>query len=349
METYGWKPLHQAVATIFRSAGSGEREAGLVADQLVEANLRGHDSHGVGMVPRYVENVLSGDLHPNSELVVSADLGAMLVCDGQRGFGQVMGHDAMALGIERAGKTGTCIVSLRDSHHLGRIGHWAEQCAEAGLVSVHFVNVICDPLVVPFGGTTARMGTNPFTAGFPRENGAPPIVVDFATSRLAFGKVRVAHNKDEDVEPGVLLTSQGHPTTDPSVMFDDPRGALLTFGEHKGSALSLACELLGGAVSGATVQSGPPADQAILNSMFSVLIDPAHSGLGSDYAGRTESVLRWFQSENSEDLTGVRLPGDPERDTRKRRTRDGIPIDPNTMAEIHEAANRVGVTSLDLG
>lgn len=347
--TYDWQRLRGAVDTIFRSAGSSERESRLIADHLIEANLRGHDSHGVGMIPQYVTNVVGGDLLPNQSLAVSADIGALLVCDGLRGFGQVMAHDAMALGIARAKEIGTCIVCLRDSHHIGRIGHWAEQCAAAGIVSVHFVNVVCNPLVVPHGGTVARMGTNPFTAGFPGDEGAPPIIVDFATSTLAFGKVRVAHNKGEEVPPGVLVDSEGTPTNDPSVMFDKARGALLPFGGHKGSALSLACELLGGAVAGATVQSGPPKDKAVLNSMFSVLVDPARAGLGADYAERRASVIDWFQSENGDRATDIKVPGAPERETRECRLRDGIPVDATTIEEIRDAARDAGVESLDLG
>ena len=129
----------------------------------------------------------------------------------------------MVLGIARARDLGTCIVSLRDSHHIGRIGHWAEQCAEAGLVSIDFVNVVSEPSVAPFGGTMPRLGTNPFAAGFPRPEG-PPIVVDFATSRWAVGKVRVAFNKGEEVPPGTLLDAAGQPTLDASALFGVPFG-----------------------------------------------------------------------------------------------------------------------------
>jgi uncharacterized oxidoreductase len=198
-------PLEEFARDIFRGLGSQEREAALVARHLVEANLRGHDSHGVGMIPGYARNAQAGELVLNRTLEVALDLTAMLICEGGHGAGQVMAHDAMALGIARAKQNGSCIVLLRNSHHIGRIGHWAEQCAQAGIVSVHFVNVVSDPAVAPFGGTRARLGTNPFAVGVPRPE-APPIIVDFATSRWAVGKVRVAMNKGEAVPPGIRST-----------------------------------------------------------------------------------------------------------------------------------------------
>jgi uncharacterized oxidoreductase len=143
----------------------------------------------------------TGALTLNQSLAVALDAGPLILCDGLAGLGQAMAHDAMAIGIERARATGACILGLRNSHHIGRIGHWAEQCATAGLVSIHFVNVISEPAVAPFGGTQARIGTNPFAVGIPRAQ-EPPVIVDFATSRLAMGKVRVAYNKGEPVPPG---------------------------------------------------------------------------------------------------------------------------------------------------
>lgn len=340
---YDWRKLRATTEAIFVAIGSSAREAGLIAAHLVEASLTGHDSHGVGLIPGYVESARRGDLVLNQELRIFRDTGAICICDAGRGAGQVMAHDAMVLGIERAKASGSCVVGLRDSYHIGRIGHWAEQCAAAGLVSIHFVNVIAEPMVAPFGGTARRLGTNPFAAGFPRGDGGPPVVVDFATSVLALGKVRVANNKGVPVPDGALMDAHGRPTTDPSVMFAQPMGALLPFGKHKGSALALACELMGAAVFGATVLTGPPERSAILNSMFSVLVDPAALGLGPDYAARQADVAAWFASE-----PGVSLPGDPERETRVERKANGIPIDETTMSHILATAEAAGIGKPDL-
>lgn len=334
--------LNDIVRAIFAAAGSSDREAGLIADHLVAANLSGHDSHGVGMIPAYIANALSGDLRLNQRLSVALDTGPLLICDAGQGAGQAMAHDAVALGVERAERHGSCIVALRDSHHIGRIGHWAEQCTAAGLVSLHFVNVVSEPAVAPFGGTRARLGTNPFAAGIPRRDGGP-IIVDFATSRWAVGKVRVAFNKGEPVPPGTLFDGQGRPTTDPAALFADPPGALLTFGEHKGWGLSLACELIAGALTGAKTQSGPRSSRAILNSMLSVIVSPERLGTAGPFADSLEAVARWVQSELTEGRPAVLLPGDPERASRARRLRDGIPIDATTWEQIRAAAADVAL------
>ena len=223
--------LTAAVTAVVRAAGSSALEAAQVAANLVEANLRGHDSHGVGMTPRYIDAVLEGGLLPDAHVKIRADSGPLLTLDGCQGYGQVIGAEAMALGIERAQEHGVCVVGLAHSHHLGRIGHWAEQCIAAGLVSIHFVNVLSRPIVAPIGGRDARIGTNPFCVGIPRP-GKEPIVLDFATSKIAQGKTRVAFNKGQELEPGTIIDDRGEPTTNPRYTVIEPLGALLPFGEH---------------------------------------------------------------------------------------------------------------------
>ena len=141
--------LRAKVARIIEHAGSQPAEAAQVADNLVMANLSGHDSHGVGMVPRYVDAVLEGGLSPNTGVKVLLDTGALLSLDGQRGYGQIVGAQAMALGMARAKQHGSCIMALANAHHLGRIGHFAEMAVAQGLVSLHFVNVLSRPVVAP--------------------------------------------------------------------------------------------------------------------------------------------------------------------------------------------------------
>jgi len=230
-------------------------------------------------------------------------------------------------------------MALRESHHLGRIGHWAEQCAAAGLVSVHFVNVPNGAVVAPFGGLEARLGTNPFAAGFPRP-GAEPIIVDFATSRWAYGKVRIAANKGEPVPPGTILDGAGRATTDAAALFGTPPGVLLPFGEHKGFGLALACELLAGALTGGRTQDGT-SDGVILNAMLSVVISPEVLGTAAAFAAKLESLAAWVRSSASDGE--VRLPGEPESERKARRLREGIPVDPVTWAEVKAAAASLGL------
>jgi uncharacterized oxidoreductase len=225
--------LRQRVANILQKAGSQEAEAAQVAANLVMANLSGHDSHGVGMVPRYVDAILEGGLQPNTGVKVLIDTGPLLNLDGQRGFGQITGVQAMQMGIERAKQHGVCTVALSRSHHLGRIGHFAEMAVAQGLVSIHFVNVLSRPVVAPFGGGDGRFGTNPCCIGVPMGQ-RKPFVLDFATSRVAQGKMRVAYNKGEQVPDGYLIDEKGHPTNNPGVVVVPQSngffGALMTFG-----------------------------------------------------------------------------------------------------------------------
>ena len=154
--------LQTHVASILAAAGSAPAEAQQVAANLVLANLSGHDSHGVGMVPRYVEAVLEGGLKPNAGLKVKLDIGSMLALDGQRGYGQVVGEQAMLLAIERARQHGSCIMTVGNTHHLGRIGQFAEMAVAQGLVSLHFVNVLSRPIVAPWGGANQLAACNQY-------------------------------------------------------------------------------------------------------------------------------------------------------------------------------------------
>jgi uncharacterized oxidoreductase len=219
--------LHAFTMAICRADGSSAEEARLMANHLVLANLFGHDSHGVGMMPVYILNTTTGHCVRNHHAKIVRDNGVVIVIDGGAGYGQVIAKEAMDIGIERAKKHGVAVVGLKNSHHIGRIGHWAEQCARAGLVSTHWVNVHGHKsLVAPFGGAEPRFTTNPYCAAVPRK-GKEPIVLDFATSQVAMGKVRVANNKKVAMDEGLLIVSAGRPTTDPGVMYNAPYGAIL--------------------------------------------------------------------------------------------------------------------------
>ena len=339
------EPLRRFVQAVVAAGGSAAAEAEAVAHKLVEANLTGHDSHGVGMLPRYVDNLLAGGLVANQRLRVVAEQGSLLTLDGQAGYGQVMGQRAMARGIALARTHGVAVVGLANSHHLGRIGAWAEQCLAAGLVSIHFVNVISEPIVAPFGGSDGRFVTNPMCVGIPIE-GREPLVLDFATSRVAMGKVRVAYNKGEAVAPGILIDEQGRPSTDPGVMFREPHGALLPFGEHKGYGLAVACEILAGALAGGSTLHAKPSPDSIINNMLSFIVDPARLGTAARLASEARAFADWVcASPPAAAERPVLLPGDPERAWRRRRTAEGIPIDATTWAQLREAAAKLGVSA----
>ncbi|HNW03204.1 MAG TPA: malate/lactate/ureidoglycolate dehydrogenase [Burkholderiaceae bacterium] len=341
--------LRAQVATVLIACGSSTEEANTVASNLVMANLSGHDSHGVGMLPRYVDAVLEGGLKPNTHVGIQLDLGTMLTLDGRTGYGQVIGEEAMNLGVARAKQHGSCIMTLANAHHLGRIGHWAEMAVDQGLVSLHFVNVKSRPVVAPWGGGDGRFGTNPCCIGIPLK-GRSPFILDFATSRVAQGKMRVAHNEGHAVAPGLLIDELGMPTTDPGVVVVPQSnglfGALLTFGEHKGYGMAVACELLGGALSGGGTWHQPAdARRAVLNSMLTILIDPQRMGTQSRFEEEAGAFVDWLgQGPVATGYDSVQIAGDPERRARAERERAGIYIDDITWAEIENAALRAGLT-----
>jgi hydroxycarboxylate dehydrogenase B len=344
--------LIASIAIILVVSGSSEKEAHTVASNLVMANLSGHDSHGVGMLPRYVAAVLEGGLKPNTSVKTLLDLGHMLTLDGQRGYGQVIGEQAMQMGIARAQQHGSCIMTLSNSHHLGRIGHWAEMATAAGLVSMHFVNVMARPAVAPWGGADGRFGTNPCCIGIPLA-GKEPFLLDFATSRVAQGKMRVAYNEGHTVAPGLLIDETGAPTVNPGVVVVPQSnglfGALMTFGEHKGYGMAVACELLGGALTGGGSWHEPANSprgqaQAVLNGMLTVLIDPAKLGTQTSFESEAQAFVDWVkQSPAGQGFDTVQIAGDPERRARIQRGKDGIVIDDQTWADIVASGVKVGV------
>jgi uncharacterized oxidoreductase len=337
--------LRASGARVLAAAGGSKPDATAVADHLVDANLAGHDSHGIGMLPHYVRAIRAGVLDPRAHAVVEDRGGAVLAVDGKSGFGQVAARDAMVAGMARARTTGVALVALRNSFHVGRVGAYGEQAAEEGFVSLHFVNVVGHPpLVAPFRGSDARFATNPVCVTVPAAGGKPPVVLDFATSLVALGKVRVAMNKGEQLPPGTLLDGEGRATTDPTVMYREPRGAILPFGLHKGYGLAFLCELLAGALTGGgTISTVPYEKERITNNMLSFLVDPGRlpgaAGLGEQIAAAIDHVKA---SPPADPSAPVLVAGDPERASRERRLAEGVPVDPATWDELRAAAAAVG-------
>jgi uncharacterized oxidoreductase len=338
------EPLTGAIQEVVKAGGSDAREAKLVAENLVTANLLGHDSHGIGMIPRYVDALLEGGLAPNQQPATRLDLGTLLVLDGQAGYGQSIGHQATRMAIERAKRHGSCIMMLANSHHLGRIGHWAEMAVAEGLVSLHFVNVLSFARVAPYGGADGRFGTNPFCVGIPLP-GEPPFMLDMATSAVAQGKLRVAHNKGEKVPFGRLIDDRGNPSDDPRWAVVQPFGSMLCFGEHKGYGLAVACELLGGALSGGGTWHYPNSPRSrVMNGMLSILIDAQRLGTLDAFEREARAYVDWVRaSPPAPGFDRVRIAGEPERETRAKRERDGIPVDRETWNEINAAGAKLGV------
>ena len=332
--------LVAVVAAIMEGGGSAHEEAQTIARRLVDSNLVGHDSHGVLRVGKYLEWVHEGWLVPNMPPMIKFDSDALAIVDGNRGFGQVTGEFATRLGIKKAAKTGIAMVGLRNCGHLGRLGDWAEMAAEAGQVSLHFLNTSGAMRVAPFGGSDRRLSTNPLAVGVPLAGGDPAIL-DITTSMVAEGKLMVAMNKGEQVPPGWIVDKEGRPTTDPKDFYDG--GALLTIGAHKGSGLSIITDLLAGAVT--TGRSSDPADDVLRNNMLSIFIAPAvYDSAGGVLAEARRFVDFVLASPPAKPGEPVLAPGEAERRTRAARLKDGVPIDDKTWADLVEAANSVGVS-----
>ncbi len=350
MPIFASDTLHALIRAVCTAGGSAEREAGLVADQLVEANLTGHDSHGVGLLPFYVQSLDKGALVPNRHALPAQERGAVLVVEGQRGYGQVIGHEAIALGMARAREQGVALLAIRNSFHLGRIGHWAEQCAKSGFASIHFVNgVDHPPIQAPFGSAQSRLSTNPFCAALPGPEGAM-VVLDMATSKIALGKARVATNRGVPAPEGSLLDADGLPTQNAAVMFQEPQGALVAMGEHKGSGLAILCELLAGALTGGwTILPEHPMAGGSVNNMLSVIIDPEALG-GREQLWREGGALIAYL-KSARPLAGVAevlVPGEPEQRRRRQRLAEGIEVDERSWVDILAAASAAGVPHADL-
>jgi len=344
--------LQDFITEIFTATACSEAEAARIAANLVEANLTGHDSHGVIRTERYVGWLEAGVQLPDQQLTVVTESPSLAVVDGNYGMGQTVGPLAAEKGIEMAKANGVAVVALRNAGHLGRIGAYAELAADAGVASIHLVNVVAGLLVAPFGGRERRMGTNPVCIGTPIE-GADHVILDFATSVVAEGKAYVALKGGKPVPFGSLISGDGKLTDDPSVLYGEPTddgvrtaaggpGALRAMGDHKGSGLALMCELIGGALTGAGTAG--PGRQRFCNGMLSVYL--AIDAVDTDhvYASLAREYIDYVVStEPADGVDEVLTPGEPERRRRADRLANGIEIPDDAWASIVDGARQAGL------
>ncbi len=344
MKTVTAPRLSQLVTAIMHRAGCDADEAATVARRLVDANLVGHDSHGVLRVGKYLEWMRLGWLKANQMASVVFENDTIAIVDGNRGFGQVIGEFAGNLGTSKAARSGIAMVGLRNCGHLGRVGDWAELATAVGQVSLHFLNTSAGMRVAPFGGSDRRLSTNPITIGIPVADGEP-VILDMTTSMVAEGKLMVAMNRGEKVPEGWIIDKEGQPTTSPEDFYDG--GALLTVGGHKGSGLSIVTDLLAGAMS--TGKSSDPSDTVLRNNMLSIYIAPAVYDTGGVVAQEVTRFLEWVKaSPPARAGEAVLLPGEVERQNRAARLAQGIVLDDKTWADLVVAAESVGIAAREV-
>jgi uncharacterized oxidoreductase len=302
-------------------------------------------------VPQYVSWVKAGEVVANQTIAALADTPAFAVLDGRFGFGQIMASRAIDIGVEKAKAVGLAAVSLRNSGHVGRVGEWAERAAAAELISIHFVNASGSILVAPFGGLERRLSTAPFCAGLPRE-GAPPVILDFATSLVAEGKARVAAQGGKPLPGDALIGPDGALSGDPALLYgpltdnnlgDHSRGtgAIRAFGEHKGSGLALICELLGGSLTG---NGATEPARRFANGMFSIFVDPKQIDPSHVFDADMSRYLQWFSGAKAIPGQEILTPGEPERRARAQRLAGGVPLPEEVWESIKMTALAAGVT-----
>lgn len=339
--------LQHFAAQLLRAGGLGEAESTLVAGSLVDANLRGHDSHGVMRIPYYLDQVAKGELRPGARLDVIRESAVLVVADGNWGFGRTQAGRLLERLVPMAKSAGLAAGTLVHCGHIGRLGEYCEIAAREGLVAQLMVNTHgAARRVAPPGGVAPRLGTNPIAFGIP--NGDAPIILDFGTSATAEGKVRVKRIAGQQCPEGWLLDANGRPTCDPATLYGEPPGTIRPFGgdqAYKGFGLGLMVEIFAGALSGGPCIREKPITP-LGNCVFMQLLDPEQFG-GAEHFGHEVADLIDFvrgcpRAEGCETIT---LPGDPERATLQVRREQGIPFDDGNWRQLMDRANSLGIAA----
>ncbi len=346
MPTISPDTLLDFATRLLSAGGVAGDEAALVARSLVDANLRGHDSHGVMRIPSYLDTLGKGEVISGAELTAIKRTPTTFVGDAHWGFGQTQAQRLTRTLIDMARESGLAVGTLIHCSHIGRLGEYCELAAEAGLVSMVMVNTHGHARrVAPPGGRAPRLGTNPLAIGVPASGG--PLVLDFGTSATAEGKVRVKRIAGEPCPDGWLLDNEGRPTNDPKTLYGTPPGTILPMGgnqAYKGFGLGLMVEIFAGALSGGVCIREVPITQNG-NCVFMLLVDPGHLGGAEHFASEVAGLAEFVKScPRIEGVEEILLPGDPERRTLTQRTATGIPLDDGNWSQLVKLAETLGVT-----
>jgi LDH2 family malate/lactate/ureidoglycolate dehydrogenase len=337
--------LHNLVTAVLLAAGADERNAAIVADHLVLSNLSGVDTHGVLQLPKYVGAIRAGYLAPIARPAVLRETSTSALVTGNWTFGQVAARFGMEVAVAKAAEQNVAVVGIVQSHHIGRVGTYAEMAAAAGMVSIITAGGFGPGTraSVPYGGRQRLLHTNPIAIGFPAGE-EPPLVLDYATTALSAVKVENAHRRKELLPPGRLVDKDGLPTTDPAAFFSG--GGILPFGEHKGWALMMAMEFLGGILTGSEGHAAPEHGGPIfgLQGVTMVVLRADLFQPLAEYAARADAMERKARAvPPAPGFQEVLVPGDPEARCRVQREREGIPIADDIWQTVVEAATSLGL------
>jgi uncharacterized oxidoreductase len=345
MPTLSADTLRSFTTALFQAAAVSPAESERVAQSLVEANLRGHDSHGVIRVVQYLAAIGDGRLKPGARLEILKETPALITANAHWGLGQVQAHRLLEKLETKAQQIGLAAGTMTQCGHIGRLGEYGEAASAQRMAFLATVNNhgFARP-VAPPGGTEPRISTNPLCLAVPTAN--DPIVLDIGTSVCAEGKVRVAYNKGEQVPEGWLLDAHGRPSTDPSVLYHEPLGTILPLGgaqAYKGFGIGLLLDMFAGGLSGGPC-SNPALPRAVANTVFFLVID-IDQFAGAEHFLRevTELAEAVRTCPRAEGVSEILCPGDPERKQLHARTRSGIPLDDGTWKQLTGAAANLGV------
>ncbi len=337
--------LQHAVQRIVEAVGTPPDNAAIVAQLLVGSHLAGHDSHGIQHLPRYVQEVRAGEIVAQARPQVMRETASTALVGGNWAWGHVTADFVTRLGIRKARESGVALISAVEVNHIGRLGEYVDQAAREGVVGVLVSGGNAEELATaaPYGGRKALLAPNPIAIGFPVAE-EPPLIVDFATTRVAGGKVALAKAKGESVPLGWIIDSAGEPSTHPDDYYNG--GALLPFGEHKGFGIMVAIEILGRILAGADAFADTPHGGTYFRHVGITLI-AIDSGVFSsvgDFGRRTaELAARGRAVPPADGFERVLMPGDFEHANTLARRTAGIEIPEATWEEMCQTAASLGV------
>jgi len=337
MQTYSAQALHRVSSAIFRAVGAPEDIADDVSAVLIDNHLAGHDSHGIIRIPQYVKCVRNGETNPTARPSIVTEAASTALVRGNWAFGQIVANLAADLVVTKAAETGLAAVAVVEACHTGRLAAFIESAAiDAGVAVFMTTGTGGAGRTAPYGGAGNALGTNPVAFAVPDGAGGA-ITLDYATTGVAAGKVRVALAKDEALPEGVMLDKDGKPTTNPA---DFETGFLLPFGGHKGYALAVISDLLSGPLAGADAYPGVVERAGLF--LFGVSTTAFRDAEGYRKAV-AKFVARVKGVPPAQGFDEVLMPGEPENRARKEREISGIPVPDKTWNAVSELASELGV------